>query len=87
MTWFGRDEADKDGHQKKKRQSTMNEEIKTIKREEPTTRFGATWNSFTHYIDNNRRQIFWVTLYTLVVCGIFIERAYCTLTLQCVLDF
>eukprot|EP00058_Branchiostoma_floridae_P020949 XP_002606439.1 hypothetical protein BRAFLDRAFT_67691 [Branchiostoma floridae] len=33
-------------------------------------------NSFTSKVQNNKLQIFWMTLYLLVTAGIFIERAY-----------
>ena len=29
------------------------------------------------FVENYHRQIFWVVLYTLVLFGVFIERAYC----------
>ncbi|KAI8789215.1 G-protein coupled receptor 126, partial [Biomphalaria glabrata] len=38
----------------------------------PKTQF----QRFCLYVNNHNRQIFWLTLYTLVTLGIFIERAY-----------
>ncbi|GFO25868.1 hypothetical protein PoB_005237300 [Plakobranchus ocellatus] len=42
----------------------------------PTTRYGLLLQKWARYVDNHSRSIFWLTLYTLVTAGIFIERAY-----------
>ncbi|BFY98360.1 hypothetical protein BsWGS_01400 [Bradybaena similaris] len=42
----------------------------------PKTKFQTFVQRWTRYVDNHRLQIFWVTLYTLVTIGIFVERAY-----------
>ena len=34
-------------------------------------------NTFLRYIENNRLSIFYLTLYMLVLAGVFLERAYC----------
>jgi hypothetical protein len=34
--------------------------------------------AFVKYIELKSKEIFWMTLYTLVLWAIFIERAYCT---------
>ncbi|XP_059174875.1 dual oxidase 1-like [Physella acuta] len=41
----------------------------------PKTKTGMFLRTLTRYVSNHNRQIFWVTLYTLVTLGIFIERA------------
>ena len=57
--------------------SSVNVDIQTIKqRKEATVNKGCT-EGITSYISKYRRNIFWLTLYTLVSFGIFIERAYC----------
>lgn len=35
--------------------------------------------AFVRYIEIKAKEIFWLTLYTLVLWGIFAERAYCNL--------
>jgi hypothetical protein len=35
------------------------------------------WISIRRVIENYSREIFWLTLYTLVLLAIFAERAYC----------
>lgn len=35
------------------------------------------WISIKRIIENYSREIFWLTLYTLVLLAIFAERAYC----------
>jgi dual oxidase len=42
----------------------------------PKGKFQNFMQKWTRYIDNHRRQIFWVSLYTLTVVGIFVERCY-----------
>ncbi|XP_062578537.1 dual oxidase 2-like isoform X2 [Saccostrea cucullata] len=42
----------------------------------PTTPLGQRLYEFTRKIENNRLQIFWLTLYILVTLGIFLERAF-----------
>ncbi|CAL1526685.1 unnamed protein product [Lymnaea stagnalis] len=36
----------------------------------------TNYQKFCRYVSNHNRQIFWVTLYTLVTLGIFVERAF-----------
>lgn len=40
----------------------------------------TTMTSLIHIIETYHLHIFWLTLYTLIVAGIFIERAYCMFT-------
>ncbi|XP_012943483.1 dual oxidase 2 [Aplysia californica] len=42
----------------------------------PGSKAGKRWYELTRYINRYSRQIFWVTLYTLITIGIFVERAY-----------
>ncbi|XP_064609284.1 dual oxidase 2-like [Liolophura sinensis] len=63
-----------EGITRKKRFSTVR--LPASQKKEPDTEFGKKLHTLTRYISNYRLQIFWVTLYTLVVAGIFIERAY-----------
>ncbi|KAK3766013.1 hypothetical protein RRG08_002256 [Elysia crispata] len=42
----------------------------------PTTRQGLLLQRTARYVENHSRSIFWVSLYTLVTLGIFIERAH-----------
>uniref|UniRef100_A0A0B7AIC9 NAD(P)H oxidase (H2O2-forming) n=1 Tax=Arion vulgaris TaxID=1028688 RepID=A0A0B7AIC9_9EUPU len=42
----------------------------------PKTKFDKFVQTWTRYVNNRRRQIFWLALYTLVTLGIFVERAY-----------
>ena len=51
--------------------------VKTKEKELPKTGFRKKWYTFTKYVENYQRQIFWVTLYVLVSIGIFVERAHC----------
>ncbi|KAK3803212.1 hypothetical protein RRG08_013795 [Elysia crispata] len=51
-------------------------ELQSAPRSQPTNKLQIHLQMFTRYIDNHRRQIFWVTLYTIVLAAIFIERAY-----------
>ncbi|KAK7489239.1 hypothetical protein BaRGS_00019491 [Batillaria attramentaria] len=50
--------------------------VKAEKIEYPATPTALRIQTLIRYVENNRLQIFWVTLYTLVLFGIFIERAY-----------
>ncbi|XP_060062787.1 dual oxidase 2-like [Ylistrum balloti] len=50
--------------------------VKTVEKEIPPTRTKQKLNEIIRYIENYKRQIFWVTLYTLVLIGVFGERAY-----------
>jgi len=43
----------------------------------PNTGLRKHWGTFTKFVENYKRQIFWLTLYILVTIGIFAERAYC----------
>lgn len=40
----------------------------------------TTMTSLIHIVETYHLHIFWLTLYTLIVAGIFIERAYCMFT-------
>ena len=51
--------------------------VRTKDKELPKTGFSKKLYSFTKYVENYQRQIFWVTLYVLVSIGIFLERAHC----------
>lgn len=59
----------------RKRRSKL--EIKTTQTDIPTSNLQKHWYRFTKYVENYKRQIFWVTLYVLVSAGIFVERAIC----------
>ncbi|XP_033750428.1 dual oxidase 2-like isoform X2 [Pecten maximus] len=50
--------------------------VKTVEKEIPPTRTQQKMNEVIRYIENYKRHIFWVTLYTLVLIGVFSERAY-----------
>ncbi|XP_076444374.1 dual oxidase 2-like [Babylonia areolata] len=50
--------------------------VSTTRTPYPATLNAYRWHTFLRYVENHRLQIFWVTLYTLVLFGIFIERAY-----------
>jgi len=41
------------------------------------TKTGVYYQALISFVENYRRQIFWAVLYTLVLFGVFIERAYC----------
>ena len=45
--------------------------------EYPKTPLGEKWYMFTQWVATYSLQIFWLTLYSLVLMGIFIERAVC----------
>lgn len=51
--------------------------VTTKQKEFPQTKLRQKWFEFISYVENYRLQIFWVTLYSLVTVGIFVERAYC----------
>lgn len=61
-------------------------EMRTIESTEPVGTYQKWVHGALHFFENYRREIFWVTLYTLVVFGIFIERAYCKSQLRQVND-
>lgn len=61
---------------RQKRMSHLNDGIKTIQKEYPRGPLAQKFNELLRYFENNRLQIFWRTLYTLVTIGIFVERAY-----------
>ncbi|XP_069137726.1 dual oxidase 2-like isoform X3 [Argopecten irradians] len=64
-----------DGHTGLTRTKTM-VKVKTEEREVPPSPSQAKVNEIIRWIENYKRQIFWVTLYTLVLVGVFGERAY-----------
>lgn len=43
----------------------------------PKTAFGQKWYNFSQWVATYQLQIFWLTLYTLVLVGVFLERAFC----------
>ena len=43
----------------------------------PRTAFGQKWYNFSQWVATYQLQIFWLTLYTLVLVGVFLERAFC----------
>lgn len=49
--------------------------IPTERKQEPRTGWQKRLYSFNKYVENYRRQIFWITLYILISIGIFVERA------------
>ena len=57
--------------------SFSDEEFKTNSRMYPQTKWQQRLNAFQSYWENQKLQIFWVFLYTMVCIGIFAERAYC----------
>ncbi|KAL3866800.1 hypothetical protein ACJMK2_044068 [Sinanodonta woodiana] len=50
--------------------------ITTSQQKAPQTKLEKRWFGFIRWVENYRRQIFWVTLYVLVTIGIFVERAH-----------
>ncbi|XP_063956076.1 dual oxidase 2-like isoform X4 [Lytechinus pictus] len=60
----------------KKRAQSKSIRVETVQREEAKTTSSKAYNTFVRYFENNRLQIFYVILYTLVLAGVFIERAY-----------
>ncbi|XP_064595545.1 dual oxidase 2-like [Liolophura sinensis] len=50
--------------------------VRTKERQLPQTKSQKYWYILEHYVANYKRQIFWLSLFTFVTCGIFIERAY-----------
>ncbi|XP_006816665.1 dual oxidase 2-like, partial [Saccoglossus kowalevskii] len=60
----------------KQRKSNKSIRIETKKKEISTNPAIKKFNAFKRYIENYRMHIFWMTLYLLVLLGIFIERAY-----------
>lgn len=70
------DTADGAGRKEQASKSTLID-IKTIELTEPDTPSAQHWSKIVRDIENYRRQIIWLSLYSLVLLGIFIERAYC----------
>ncbi|KAK7116278.1 hypothetical protein V1264_001988 [Littorina saxatilis] len=50
--------------------------VRTTQTEYPATPNARRLHVFLRFVENHRLQIFWVVLYTLLMFGIFIERAY-----------
>ncbi|XP_076465634.1 dual oxidase 2-like isoform X2 [Babylonia areolata] len=50
--------------------------VRAVTRDSPATPKGQRQLWVVRYVENHRLQIFWGTLYTLLLFGIFIERAY-----------
>ena len=51
--------------------------VNTVQKTQPKSTAGLYYQAAISFIENYRRQIFWATLYTLVLFGVFIERGYC----------
>ncbi len=51
-------------------------EIPTLQRSAPKTSIGRQYAIFFRYIENQKLQIFYFTLFMLVTAGIFVERGY-----------
>ncbi|XP_052282724.1 dual oxidase 2-like isoform X1 [Dreissena polymorpha] len=68
--------AASDGGAPRLQRQTSHLRVKVKKSRPPPTGFWNHWNSFTKYVENYRRQIFWVSLYILITVGIFAERAF-----------
>lgn len=62
---------------RKAKNRQTNIRVATLKTQPPMTPFAQKMYEFTRYVENYRLQIFWVTLFTLINIGIFIERAHC----------
>ena len=60
-----------------KRAQSKNVKVETLEKTYPQTREQQAWKSVLRYVENNRLEIFWCVLYTLVLLLIFAERAYC----------
>ena len=52
-------------------------QVRTIEKLQPKTTQEICYQWVISFFENYRRQIFWAVLYTLVLFGVFIERAYC----------
>jgi len=52
-------------------------EVKVHKKKYEESKSKQIFLRVQKYIENYRLHIFWLTLYLLVLAGIFIERAYC----------
>ncbi|XP_071091367.1 dual oxidase 1-like [Haliotis cracherodii] len=61
---------------RKAKNRQTNIRVGTQKTQPPMTPFAQKMYVFTRYVENYRLQIFWVTLFTLINIGIFIERAH-----------
>ena len=59
----------------KRQQSVVR--VTTHSEEYPKTPFAQKMYEITSFISYNRLEIFWGTLFTLVLIGIFLERAFC----------
>ncbi len=80
ILWKCRNEKDeRSGGSLSRRMTTHpgDTKVETKERMYPETAFAKKINTIVTYVENSRLQIFWVTLYSLVCIGIFIERAYC----------
>jgi dual oxidase len=58
------------------RRYTTFTDVGVIEKAKPKTESELLYQQVISFFENYRRQIFWVSLYTLVLFGIFIERAY-----------
>jgi len=69
----------KDANDAKNRYSIFGplSQVRTIEKVQPKTKPEIYYQWVVSFVENYRRQIFWATLYTLVLFGVFIERAYC----------
>ena len=70
-----------------KRQTHVEVKIKPRQAASPSKNpVSAKLGEVINYIENNRLNIFWITLYTLLCLAIFAERAYCKFKYRYVLD-
>ena len=51
--------------------------VTTTTTEYPQSILKQKWFEFVRYVENYKLQIFWLTLYSLVTVGVFIERSHC----------
>ena len=71
---YGRNAPPKPADQSDSPSTTI--DIPTVKRNMTQTALGRKYAIFVRYIENQRLQIFYFTLFMLVTAGIFVERAY-----------
>lgn len=71
-----------EGESTVKRETTLDDEQEklienSIEKEKQQMRNSGFFYKISRHIESNFRELFWVVLFTLVLLGIFIERAYC----------
>ena len=52
-------------------------DVRTYEKDYTENKLQQALSKVKRYIETYRLHIFWLTLYTLVCIGIFVERAYC----------